>query len=230
MSAIQLSKRTLSIISNFSHINTGLLLEAHSKSIRVMKETKSVIGVATIEEDLPNNVAIYNVAEFLRCANLYKDPTFDFQAKMVIVSGTGVSSKLKYRYSEPSLITTTPKKTINMPVGVATLDISTDSIDQIMKAANTLGLNDVIMRADGNNIYLEATNLDDSDSNNFKLLLTDSHDGNDFEAHFLITNVNLLKGVYTVTIHPAITQWVSQDSDDVQSLTYYIATEKSSKF
>ena len=228
MSTITLSKRTLGLISNFSSINTGLLLEANAKSIRVMKETKSVIGVASIEEDVPNNVAIYNVSEFLRCVGIFKEPVFDFQPKFVVISESNGSNKLKYRYSDASLITAMPKKEIKMPAGVADVIITTEQIDRLSKAANTLGLHDVLLRADDGKLHLIATNLEDKESNKFEVLVSGDYTGPNFEAHYLISNLNLVAGEYTVTIHKAITRWVANDEGN--DLNYYIAVEKSSKF
>lgn len=228
---ITISKRTLEIISNFSQINTGLLLEAHSQAARVMKETKSVIGVATIEEDIPNNVAIYNVSEFLRCVGLFKSPVFDFQAKHVVIAEETGANKLRYRYSDASLITAMPKKDIKMPDGVADVTITTDQLDRLNKAANTLGLNDVILRGSPEGLYLEATNLDDKESNNFKVMLDTDYDGAEFEAHFLLSNLNFITGSYEVTVHQAITRWVKTAPEgSTDELTYYVAIEKSSKF
>lgn len=228
---ITLSKRTLEIIANFSQINTGLLLEANAKAARVMKETKSVIGVANIEEDIPNNVAIYNVSEFLRCVGLFKAPVFDFQSKHVVIMEENGSNKLRYRYSDASLITAMPKKDIKMPAGVADVTITTDQLDRLNKAANTLGLNDVILRGAPEGLHLEATNLDDSESNNFKVMLDSDYQGAEFEAHFLLSNLNFITGSYSVTIHQAITRWMKDAPEEsTDELSYYVAVEKSSKF
>lgn len=232
---IKLSKRTLQIIANFTNINSGLLLEAGDKSIRVMKETKSVIGIASIGEVIPENVAIYNVSEFLNCAGLFKNPSFEFTPRQVNIIDDDSKAKMRYRYSEPKLITQAPKKNIQMPEGVAVVNIQSDKLDQLIKGANRLGLEDIIIKAEGNLIFLEATNLaNEGDGNNFKIQISDAHDGADFEAHFNRANLVLIGGDYRVTIHSKITEWVmAQTAEEVEAelkLTYYIATEKSSKF
>lgn len=227
---IKLSNRTLSIISNFTNINSGILLEKGEKMIRVMKETKSVIGIASIAEEVQNNVAIYNVHEFLQCIRLFKTPLFDFASRQVNITDADSKSVLKYRYSEPSLITQAPKKNISMPEGVAVFDITSEVLDNMVVGANRLGLNDIVISAEGNIIYLEATNLANDDGNNFKMQLMDSYDGDEFEAHFNIEHFKLIKASYRVTIHSKITRWEMLDDEEGLSLVYYIATEKTSKF
>lgn len=228
--AISLSRRTLDILANFTAINAGIIIEPNAKRLRVMKETKSVIAMANIPEDIPNQVSIYNVSEFLRCAGLFKKPVFDFQPTNVMISEEDGSNKLRYRYAEASLISSLPKKEINFPKGIVDVDISTAQLDKLRKGANTLGLDDVILKAEGGELHLVATNLEDGDCNMYKVRVSDSYAGPEFEAHFLLSNLTQMEGNYTVTVHQAITRWEQIVEEGQENLTYFIALERTSKF
>lgn len=226
--AIKISKRTLAIIENYNTINTGLLIEANDKALRVMKETKSVISTSTIDEEIPNNVAIYNVSEFLRCVSLFKSPMFEFDKTHVIISEEDGSNDIRYGYSDASLITAMPKKNINMPACVSEFIVTSDHLQQISKGANTLGLGDLIIRGGDGKIVLEVRNKDNAESNVYRVTVQEEYDGTEFEAHFLMENLKLIKGSYKVGISQKISNWILETEEE-NELVYYVALEKTSK-
>ena len=75
---MKLSDNTLSLLKNFSTINTSILFKKGNK-LRTMSVMKNILAEATIEEELPKDFGIYDLNQFLNGMGLHQSPELDFK-------------------------------------------------------------------------------------------------------------------------------------------------------
>ena len=96
-----------------------------------------------------------------------------------------------------------------------------DSLKRVIRAAQVLGLPDIIVEGKDGVISLSALDTKSKSSNDFKLSVDNSYEGSDFRAQFRVDNMVLMMVDYKVRIAEQYGYFVSTDD----SLTYFIATE-----
>ena len=107
---MKISEETIEVLKNFSTINQNLLIK-QGNVLTTMSSMKNIMAKATVKEDFPQEVAIYDLNEFLSAISIFQKPEFDFQDNYVLLSEENSKSKsLKYFYSDPSVITSPTKE------------------------------------------------------------------------------------------------------------------------
>ena len=225
-STMKLSKTTLSILKNFSSLNSNLLIKQGNK-ISTITPAKNVIGEATVEEDFPVEFGIWDLNKFLGTISLFDNPKFTFHDKFVDIEGDN-GGTVHFYYSEPSLLTTL-KKEINMPEVVIDFDLSEDNFGEIMKASSVLQLSDLCIRSNDDEGTIELVVLDkkSSTTNSYIVSLGENETNDSFEFYYRVENLKLFKGNYSVSIcKTVVSKFVHEDL----GLQYYIALESDSKY
>ena len=75
--------------------------------ILTLSAMKNIVAKASVEETFPKQIAIYDLNEFLSSTSLFKQPVIDFEDNnLLIKEENSKGQKLKYFYSDPSVITT----------------------------------------------------------------------------------------------------------------------------
>ena len=75
---MKLSSNTTSVLKNFASINQNLVIK-EGKEITTMSAMKNIVARAEVEEEFPQEVAIYDLNEFLSALSLFKNPNLEFQ-------------------------------------------------------------------------------------------------------------------------------------------------------
>ena len=124
---MKLSNHTTSVLKNFATINQNLVIK-EGNEMSTMSAMKNIIARATVEETFPKEIAIYDLNEFLGALSLFSEPILDFSDSYVIrTEGNKPSTKMKYCYSE-STVVTNPSKMISLPSKQVKFTISEDRI------------------------------------------------------------------------------------------------------
>ena len=135
---MKLSSNTTSVLKNFASINQNLVIK-EGKEITTMSAMKNIVARAEVEEEFPQEVAIYDLNEFLSALSLFKSPNLEFQDTYVnITEENNPKTSLKYFYSDPSVVTT-PSKMITMPSNEVTFTLESATLSNITKAAAVIG-------------------------------------------------------------------------------------------
>ena len=74
---MKLSDNTKEILKNFSEINPNLK-DYIRKEIKTISTMKNILATVSVEEEFPQDIAIYDLSEFLGMLSLFNKPTFDF--------------------------------------------------------------------------------------------------------------------------------------------------------
>ena len=110
---MKLSDATKEILKNFSEINPNVMITPGNQ-IKTISTMKNILATAGVEENFPQEIAIYDLSEFLGMLSLFNKPSFAFDDKSMTINEEGTSTKSKYYFADPSILTT-PQKDVKMP-------------------------------------------------------------------------------------------------------------------
>ena len=210
---MRLSSETVNVLKNFSTINQNIMVK-EGNQLRTISTMKNILAEADVSESFPTEFGIYDLNEFLGVLSLASDAELNFDNdKYLLVNGG--STKIRYMYSDPSILTT-PPEVFNPPECDVTVDLSQTVLDKVLKASAVMQLPDVVL----SNGKITATDLKNSTSNNFTEDLG-THSGTEFTAHFKSENLKMVRGDYSVQISTTakISNWVGKVA------SYWIAME-----
>lgn len=217
---MKLSARTLHLLKNFSTINPSIVLKPGGVAATI-SPNKTILARASISDEIPNVVAIYNLSRFISTLSLFENPDLDFGDKSVRISDGNRS--VVYHYADASIIMAPPEKQIKLPTNDAECFITNKDFQNITKALSVLGLPEIAIVGDGENISLEAIDTKNPTADTFSIVVGQST--NVFRAIFKSENLKIMDGDYTVTISSkGISQFVGTE------VSYWIAVESTSTF
>jgi hypothetical protein len=220
---MKLSDNTLSLLKNFSTINTSILFK-QGKSLRTISVMKNILAEATINEELPKDFGIYDLNQFLNGLSLHNDPDLDFTNDNYVVISEG-RSRSKYFFTEPTTIVTPPEKTITLPTEDVSFELSTDQLDKLMKAASVYQLPDLSAIGGDGVVKLVVRDKKNQTSNDYAVVVGET-EGN-FVFNFKVENLKVLPGSYDVVVSQKL---LSKFTCRQHDLTYYIALEPDSSY
>ena len=134
--------------------------------------------------------------------------------------------KLKYFYSDPSVITT-PSKMITMPSVDVTFELTSDDLNQLKKAASVIQAPDLVFEKNDEGSFLTVKDKKNDTANNFSLEVNQSSQGAKFQFFFKVENLKLLPGSYDVSISSKNISHFKSKTDNVE---YWIALEPESTY
>ena len=142
-SHIQLSKKTIDLLRNFSTINKSILIQP-GKFLQTMSVNKNIIAMGQIAENIPEQMAIYDLPLFLGALSLFKKPWLHFpDNKKVVVYDEETKGKTVFYYSDPEIIVKPPEFNPNLPQQELMFDLPQSDITQLLQAAKVYGVEDL---------------------------------------------------------------------------------------
>lgn len=218
---MQLSEDTLNIIKNFSNVNQSILFRP-GNVIRTIEPSKSIFARATVKETFPVECAIYELRKFLGVLSLFNTPDIQFGEKQLKISEG--KRTIKYTYADPAAIVAPPDKDIVLPSEDVSFSITSDDFQGIVRAANILGVKNIVVIGDGTKMSLSAMEVKNPSTDNYSIDVGDTD--KTFKVVFSVDNlVKILVKDYNITVcAKGITRFESND------VTYYVAIESTSEF
>ena len=195
-----------------------------------MSAMKNIVAKAEVEENFPQEVAIYDLNEFLGALSLFTSPILEFNDSYVLISEeTKPSTKMKYFYSDPSVVTS-PNKMITMPSEEVKFTMSNEDLSKLKRAAGAIGAPDMVLER---NMDLEhapssitVKDKKNDTANNYSLDV-DTVGNGQFNFFFKVENMKLLDGTYDVAISSKNISHYKNKSSDIE---YWIALEPESTY
>ena len=218
---MKLSTETISVLKNFSTINANLMVKSGS-SLSTMSAMKNIVAKADVTEEFPSDFAIYDLNEFLSALSLFGKPDLEFNDDFVIITEEGTSKSLKYWYSDPSVVTT-PSKEISMPSTELTFNLSSDTLNEITKAAAVIGVPDMAL-AGGK---LMVTDKKNSTANAYETSLDVGDVDAEYKFWFKVENLKVMPGAYDVEVS---SKKISHFTNTKLGVQYWIALEPESSY
>ena len=218
---MKLTTETISVLKNFSTINQNLVVKL-GNNICTMSAMKNIVAKASVNESFPKDFAIYDLNEFLSAIYLFDKPDLDFNDKFVIITEEGTSKSLTYWFSDPAVVTT-PSKEISMPSTELTFNLSSDTLNEITKAAAVIGVPDMSL-AGGK---LRVTDKKNKTANAYETSLDVGDVDVDYVFWFKVENLKLMPGAYEVEVS---SKKISHFTNTKLGVQYWIALEPESKY
>ena len=218
---MKLSTETISVLKNFSTINANLMVKAGS-SLSTMSAMKNIVAKAEVTEEFLSDFAIYDLNEFLSALSLFGRPDLEFNNDFVIITEEGTSKSLKYWFSDPSVVTT-PSKEISMPSTELTFNLSSDTLNEITKAAAVIGVPDMALSGG----KLMVTDKKNSTANAFETSLDVGDVAAEYKFWFKVENLKVMPGAYDVEVS---SKKISHFTNTKLGVQYWIALEPESSF
>ena len=217
-----LSQETVSILKNFATINQSILIKP-GKRLRSMSVMKNILVEAEITEEIENEIAIYDLNQFLNCLSLVPGAELTHTGGSLEIADD--SNAIEYRLSDPSVISAPPDKELNLPSEDVCLVLSEEHLETVKKAAAVLQIPDVSIIGDGENIKLTVRDKKNSGSNSYSIDCGDT--SHVFQFNLKVDNLKLSPGDYDVIIS---SKNLAQFTSHSRPIVYYIAVEPDSTF
>jgi hypothetical protein len=222
---MKLSNYTTSVLKNFSTINQNLVIK-EGNTITTMSAMKNIVAKAEVEETFPQQIAIYDLNEFLGALSLFTSPVLDFSDNYVMISEENKpTTKMKYFYSDPSVVTS-PNKMITMPSNEVKFTMSSEDLSRLKRAAGAIGAPDMVLEKNGSSSSLTVKDKKNDTANNYSLDVDTTSEG-EFNFYFKVENMKLLDGNYDVEISSKNISHYTNKSTDIE---YWIALEPESTY
>ena len=222
---MKLSNYTTSVLKNFSTINQNLVIK-EGNTITTMSAMKNIVAKDEVEETFPQQIANYDLNEFLGALSLFTSPVLDFSDNYVMISEENKpTTKMKYFYSDPSVVTS-PNKMITMPSNEVKFTMSSEDLSRLNRAAGAIGAPDMLLEKDGSSSSLTVKDKKNDTANNYSLDVDTTSEG-EFNFYFKVENMKLLDGNYDVEISSKNISHYTNKSTDIE---YWIALEPESTY
>ena len=195
---MKLSDNTKMVLRNFATINQNLVIKEGSELL-TMSAMKNIVAKAEVEETFPKEIAIYDLNEFLASISLFAVPVLEFEEQYLIIKEEDQPhKKLKYFYSDPSVVQT-PSKTISMPSEEVSFELKIEKLLEMKKAAGVISSPDMVLQKLNGSSSLLAKDKKNDTANNYSSDIKTDGDG-EFEFYFKVENLKLMDGSYNVSI------------------------------
>ncbi len=217
-----LSENTLSILKNFSTINTGLFFRK-GNTLRTMNQGKSILAEATIDETIPTDFGIYDLNQFLAIVSLHKSsPELTIQGSNAIIEGG--RSKIVYRCCAEETIKGRPTKGITVPSDDISFTLVEDDFNWVMRASSVLKSPNIAVVGDRGKIFINTFDAgnDAEAADSFEV---STYTGDPVYFEFKTENWKMVSGTYKVTISK---QGIASFENTSRKITYWIALESKS--
>ena len=226
---MKLSNETVTVLKNFSTINQNLVIKAGNK-LSTMSAMKNIVASADVQEDFPQDFAIYDLNEFLAALSLFEKIDLDFKDDFVVITEGGDSRRaLQYWYSDPSVVTH-PKTDITMPDPDVQFQFASSTLAEVTKAASIIGAPEMVLEGTSKgNAVLKVTDKKNATANDFKVGLSVDENTKDvpYKFWFKVENLKLIPGSYEVNVS---SKKISHFSNTKAPVRYFIALEPESSF
>lgn len=217
---MKFSARTAQVLRNFSTINQSIIFKPGNQ-IKTISLSKTIMARARIDSDIEKTFAIYDLPQFLSAVSLFEDPELELGDRSVNI-GSG-RERIRYTFSEPSLILAPPEKEIQLPTPEVEFTLRNDVLTRVQKALGIIGAPEIAVTGDGEKIYVEALNTKNSSESTYKVEVGETD--KTFRLIFLAENIKLLPGDYEVAISSkGLSHFKGED------IEYWVAVEQHSTY
>ena len=222
---MKLNQTTQDILKNFAEINTNILIKPGSE-LNTISTMKNILAKATINESFDSEFGIYDLNEFLSVVSSLDKPELTLHEKHLTISAEGSRSKVKYFYSDPSVIVS-PTKEVNMPESDVTFTLSESNLAQLRKMAAILSSPDLALigTKDGD-VVLKVCDKKNDTSNKFDIVVGENATAN-YTFYFKVENLKMMNGDYDVAVS---SKSIAHFTNTKLPIQYWIALEPDSVF
>tara|TARA_Y100000034_G_scaffold126009_1_gene176589 strand:- start:57 stop:722 length:666 start_codon:yes stop_codon:yes gene_type:complete len=221
---MKISDNTISILRNFSDINANILFKPGS-TLNTVSTMKNIMAKADVEEEFETEFGVYDLPEFLRALDSFKQPVLKFTGNTNLkIQDEKSTLSARYAFADKSTLRF-PSKEIKMPDQTVTFTLKNEDYESVKKLYTNLSLPDIAFKGEGGKIKLVALDKKNSNSNVSSIIVGDSNI--EFTAYIKAENMKIVPGDYDVALSKAKIAHFINKKVKVQ---YWIALEADSTF
>ena len=221
---MKISESTISILRNFSDINANILFKP-GKTLNTVSTMKNIMAKADVEEQFETEFGVYDLPEFLRALDSFKQPVLNFNGSANLkIKDEKTSLTARYAFADKSTLVT-PQKEIKMPDKTVSFTLKNEDYESVKRLYTNLSLPDIAFKGEKGKIKLVALDKKNSNSNvsSIEIGTTDI----EFTAYIKAENMKIIPGEYDVALSKAKIAHFINKKVPVQ---YWIALEADSIF
>lgn len=221
---MNLSAETMAVLKNYAEINPNIIIKA-GNVLQAVSGTKTIVSEATITEKFESQFGIHDLPKLLQAIELFDKPTIKANGgDYLTITDEKSGQSIKYYYSDQSVLTKL-EGSLKMPEKLESFTLKKNDFEKLLKAARTLGLSDIALKADGKTLSFMALEKKIKGSNTFLLKVGETN--KTFKAYFKTDNFKFMPDDYDVAISAKkISNWISR----TKPIQYWIALEPDSEF
>jgi len=216
---MKLSAKTIQILKNFSSINPSIMFK-EGNILSTMSPLRTIIAKATIAETIERDFGIFDLNRFLGILSLFNDPDLIFTDTFVKI--TDGQKSVNFTYADPITITTPPEKEIKMNMPYVEFDLTSDLLQNVMRAASVLQLSEISLFSENGRMMMGAKDFKNPSNNSFEIDVKETNDN--FKIIFLCNNMKMMHNSYKACVAKGIGRFSSED------IEYFIVTESKSTY
>ena len=220
---MKLNQNTIDTLKNFAGINTNILIK-EGDELSTISTMRNIFARAKVSDSFTNQFGIYDLNEFLSAVSGFSKPELILKDKYLTISSEGSKSKVKYYYSDPSVIVS-PQKEVNMPDADVTFSLTESNYKELLKMAAILKSPDLaLIGTKGGDIILKVCDKKNDTSNSFDIVVGQGATA-DYTFYFKVENMKMLDGDYDVSVS---SKSISHFKNKKLPIEYWIALEPDS--
>ena len=220
---MKLNQNTIETLKNFAGINTNILIK-QGDELSTISTMRNIFARAKVSDSFTNQFGIYDLNEFLSAVSGFSKPELTLKDKYLTISSEGSRSKVKYYYSDPSVIVS-PQKEVNMPESDVTFSLTESNYKELLKMAAILKSPDLaLIGTKGGDIILKVCDKKNDTSNSFDIVVGQGATA-DYTFYFKVENMKMLDGDYDVSVS---SKSISHFKNKKLPIEYWIALEPDS--
>ncbi len=221
---MKISDNTISILRNFSDINANILFKPGS-TLNTVSTMKNIMAKADVEEEFETEFGVYDLPEFLRALDSFKQPVLKFTGNTNLkIQDEKSTLSARYAFADKSTLRF-PSKEIKMPDQTVAFTLKNEDYESVKKLYTNLSLPDIAFKGEGGKIKLVALDKKNSNSNVSSIIVGDTDI--EFTAYIKAENMKIVPGDYDVALSKAKIAHFINKKVKVQ---YWIALEADSTF
>lgn len=206
---MKLSANTLTLLTNFSTINSNILFRP-GNIIRTISTSGELSATARIVEEIEHEFAIYDLPKLLKGIKLCDDPELEIIPEEGYLLIKDNNNRIKYFLTPPELVLGADDRNVKLRSEDVKFEIKDHQFERLIKVANVFSLSDFTVLGQNGEVTLQVRDKVDPTSNEGSILVgkTDKN----FEFNFDRNNLLMIPGNYDVTISKdLISKFVNQD-------------------
>lgn len=197
---MKMTSETLDVLKNYAFHNGNLLINPGSL-VHTKNESVTVYSAYESPEEFDEQIAIYDLNQFLQALNLFEDPEIEVDSGYVrIFSSTVQGKELFYRMSQPKLLSTPTSKIPDMEFAVTT-KLTRKDLNALLHAAAVLKNERIVfVNIDGNLVAKTSDKQANKAGSNFQTVISENVNElpDDFELAFDLTQFKILPLDYEI--------------------------------
>jgi hypothetical protein len=216
---MNLSNETLAILKNFATINPSLVFRKGTEQATI-SQSRSILATATIAEQIPEEVGIYDLNLFLGTLSFFStSPDLVFTEEKMTISADG--TEFFYAATKKNLITVPPAKKLDVSNPTASFGLPGSVLQRLLGLGALHTLQFLTFEGKEGQVVASVHEPGNKSSNKGTTVLGKTD--NTFVASFATENLKLISSDYTVNVFPekGYVQFVSASG----TISYIVAME-----